>query len=75
MADKIDDGGPAYPHTNPDYDGNWDKEPQRGGMSLRDWFAGQVISNMDFRGETPERAADWSYSVADAMLSARNGEK
>lgn len=43
MSDEIKDGGPAFPHNNPNYDGNWDKEPQRAGMSLRDWFAGQVI--------------------------------
>ena len=80
---KIEDGGPAFPGTIvkhmahellPDGTGFGRAFPvlrDETGMSLRDWFAGQVLSNMDFRGETPARAADWSYSVADAMLAAR----
>jgi hypothetical protein len=36
---EIDDGGAAFPHLNPDFDGNWNNNPQRGGMTLRDYFA------------------------------------
>lgn len=44
MSTPINTGGPAFPHVNPNYDGLWDKEPQRGGMTMRDWFAGQAIA-------------------------------
>lgn len=41
---KIDDGGPAYPHTNPNWNVNGDRRPEIPGMSLRDWFAGQALA-------------------------------
>lgn len=64
---EIDNGGNAFP-TEGGSDSGLYPDP---GMSLRDYFAGQFISNMDFRGETPARAAEWSYAVADAMIVAR----
>jgi hypothetical protein len=54
------------------------------GMTLRDWFAGQVLVGImetcknDTRneGETHEQMfARKSYQVADAMLEARKGIK
>lgn len=72
-AVERQDGGPAFPHVNPNYDGNWNKEPQRGGMTLRDWFAGQAISAIireNPYAETKALARD-AYRVADAMLAAR----
>jgi hypothetical protein len=83
MTDEVKDGGAAFPHLNPNYDGNWDKEPQRGGMSLRDWFASQVVGHVimatksDTRenGETHEQMfARRAYAIADALLSARKGQ-
>ncbi len=68
------DGGPAFPHVNPNYDGNWDMNPQRGGMSLRDWFAGQAMQGMLAGGvkpDSPEDLAMGAYMAADAMLSER----
>jgi hypothetical protein len=72
----LDDGGPAFPT-----DDLWDKErvAVREGMSLRDWFAGQVLGgNWIGRGQadieldgTPERMAQNAYRIADAMLEAR----
>lgn len=47
-----------------------------GGMTLRDYFAGQALaglcSTLNF-GSAPsdERLAQWSYDLADAMLEAR----
>ena len=49
------------------------------GMSLRDWFAGQaagVVLQRAFgadikAAEIPQFVAELSYSLADAMLSAR----
>ena len=45
------------------------------GMSLRDYFAGQALGNLDSRG-IEESAAKWCYEMADAMLKERekNGE-
>ena len=66
------DGGPAFPNT--DYNGvtiwEW--------MSLRDYFAGQFLSNESYsclNFDLPDRAlklAVWAYEIADAMLEARN---
>lgn len=67
MSKYIPTGGPAFPVECNIVNGFRDDS----GMTLRDWFAGQVLSNMDFRGETPSRAADWAYSVADAMLAEK----
>lgn len=72
----VEDGGPAFPvHPHIEED-----EPHAG-MSLRDWFAGQVLAGfmsakpMHFN---PKDDAAYSYRVADAMLKARattNGSK
>lgn len=42
------------------------------GMSLRDWFAGQAISNPKFLELKPEAAAAYAYWYADAMLAERS---
>lgn len=69
---NLKDGGPAFPHLNPNFDGNWDREPQRGGMSLRDWFAGQALTISGDR--TTATIAQNAFKVADAMLKAREQE-
>lgn len=83
MNTTLDDGGPAFPHANPNYDGNWDKRGQIDGMSLRDWFAGMalqgVMVNAQGLGEMdPEKRARLLkqvacllYETSDAMLAAR----
>lgn len=78
MSAPGKDGGPAFPHVNPNYDGNWDKEPQRAGMSIRDWFAGQALAGLstatDADGQwqsDPSGLAKESYAIADAMLKER----
>lgn len=40
------------------------------GMTLRDWFAGQVISTFN-NGTGAERIANYAYKIADAMLKER----
>jgi hypothetical protein len=71
---KINDGGTAFPVIPPvDETGRTAvgypyPDP---GMSLRDWFAGQALHIPELRGETPQRVADWAYSLADAMLAER----
>lgn len=79
IMNKLNDGGPAFPHANTRNDG----------MTLRDYFAakamhvfidrlynltkdGMMISN----GDTgiAEVAAYKAYAMADAMIKARSGE-
>ena len=54
--------------------------PRADGMSLRDYFAGQVLAGLvaypgrEGEDNKPEHFARWSYAVADAMLIARGEE-
>lgn len=85
MADKIEDGGPAFPTIHGYVDSGSLKKKSEG-LSLRDWFAGQALNacctlafgNIDQGsaiGLLPEEwAARIAYSVADNMLLAREGE-
>jgi hypothetical protein len=72
MDDRTD-GGAAFPHAiaiapsgdvyGSDYFG--------GGMSLRDYFAGQALAGTGWSvGNAVECARD-AYAIADAMLTAR----
>ena len=60
---SIKTGGPAFPCKA--YSGLMQE-----GMTLRDYFAAQVLSNGNSCG-SPAQAAKWAYEVADAMLAAR----
>ena len=69
------DGGPAFPVP--------DDASDMPGMSLRDWFAGQVLGGViaatksDTRepNETHEQMfARRAYALADALLAARKQE-
>lgn len=85
-AETIKDGGHAFPpgiavdHAGDTYHGPY-------GMSLRDWFAGQIINGivsnreqwlayMADRGAIPAETyvAEVSYDLADAMLKAREAQ-
>ena len=71
MSCKIDDGGPAFPAT--------DANHEFAGMSLRDWFAGQVLASgfldrQRDRGNQQlsiQERAKKAYLLADAMLAER----
>lgn len=74
---KIKDGGAAFPHMMAE--GHRD---YAGGMSLRDWLAGQAIGSvirqcaqdlsMQSASTVPEEYfARKAYAIADAMLIAR----
>lgn len=69
---KIDDGGTAFPVVS-------DIFGHHSGMSLRDWFAGQVVSGMVAGGRgldiSVEQFAKSSYAIADAMIAERNKEQ
>jgi hypothetical protein len=63
MSDRKD-GGPAFP-----YSGMWAGY----GMSLRDYFAAQVLCGWFYRHDMSDAkfAAATAYAIADAMLEAR----
>ena len=76
MADATKNGGPAFPTT-----------PKgevvggvSGGISVRDWFAGQATEeDVAFWMETIEQRGEMAtremakYAYADAMLAEREG--
>jgi hypothetical protein len=74
MEDKVKDGGAAFPSSFR-YDLEDWADP---GMSLRDWFAGQALTGLCANvawnglgaGGINVLAID-AYSIADAMLAAR----
>ena len=70
MSKKKEDGGPAFPH-----------QPigeEFTGMTLRDWFAGQVLAGLMARTGPDDdflfrsgTAALRAYIIADAMIAER----
>lgn len=69
MTDPKDNGGPAFPQMDPN-----SLYFNATGMTLRDYFAGQVIASV--KGWHPadrqgKGAAQIAYEIADAMLEAR----
>lgn len=78
-ADSIEDGGTAFPGETVERFGmHATKRVVHGGMTLRDWFAGQalagIIAHADkFGALAPTIAAEAAYEAADAMLAARKG--
>lgn len=77
------DGGPAFPR-NALSGGDHGYPVQSDGMSLRDWFAGQALAGLIASGRSAydlldgdyqaAYAAYRAYTVADAMLAAREKE-
>lgn len=73
---SINDGGPAFPRTG-EVVGICGESRDVPGMSLRDYFAGQVVAAVVVHGAElasgdPEQWAADAYIIADAMLKARN---
>ena len=85
MSAPINDGGPAFPA--PMFTRQADGQPMcpqefgLGGMTLRDWFAGQALQsylagrNSDARDSNAVAVAVACYKYADAMLAAREPEE
>ena len=79
MTETPHDGGPAFPQSDLSGYGIGPAERSNGGMTLRDWFAGQAImglcadpsNHVLFRSE--DEAAESAYAIADAMIAARGG--
>ncbi len=79
---ERDDGGPAFPWVSmgvPGQPPQFRQQITSGGMSLRDWFAGQVIAAcIDMLDGEEMGRKEWvsavsiaAYRIADAMLIAR----
>ena len=83
----IRDGGPAFPrpHSTAEWGEYIDEDrPAQPGMSLRDYFAGQVLAGIvdlevgrlladderDAR-EVVESITEWAWMLADSMIEAR----
>ena len=75
-----DTGGPAFPKKKfaplPGGGGHW---TVTGGMTLRDWFAGQALVGMLASAPVADRSkpkhrgwAENAYLFADAMLAERS---
>ena len=78
---KVNDGGAAFPMQQLVEMG--DEYPcaqlvTEGGMSLRDWFAGQLMTGWMQREDndlfTPSMLAAQAYEHADAMIEAREAQ-
>jgi hypothetical protein len=77
MADPNSDGGPAFPRmVRRDVmteDGYRERIEPEDGMSLRDYFAGQTLTQLFpfYVTVDPAGMARDAYAVADAMLAER----
>ncbi len=70
-----DTGGQAFPHSEQFNIGNGVYETRiKGGMTLRDYFAGQVLRDyfLTDNSVTSEQIAEECYQIADAMLKERS---
>lgn len=67
MSVEINDGGRAFP--NPE---------SGGGMTLRDYFAGQAMNSIMVEADS-SNVGKWvgeeAYKIADAMIAARGKPK
>lgn len=79
MSAQINDGGPAFPIADTVHS-NGQVQYGTNGMSLRDYFAGQVLAGIsanpreDYSETTREDKAVESYRQADAMIAARESK-
>ena len=79
MSNTINNGGPAFPvpfSIDPENGGPVFAELYgNGGMTLRDYFAAKAMQGYlthEQAANSPEDVvASWAYSMADAMLRAR----
>ena len=69
----IDDGGSAFPIVATETNEHGIVFPFiTPGLSMRDWFAGQALSNQYAQHDgDPNKVAEWAYHIADAMIAAR----
>jgi hypothetical protein len=75
----VNDGGPAFPYVQmSEATGQPINGCFNGGMSLRDWFAGQALAywikhqlENDCYQKNEPLAERWAYDTADKMLAER----
>lgn len=68
------DGGPAFPvmQAAAGFGGELSEiTVKAGGLSLRDYFAAQVLADASKRYGHAHSAAEFAYRLADAMLAER----
>ena len=66
MSGDTKDGGSAFPIETT-------ATPYASGMSLRDWFAGQALTNpYTAHDGDADKVAEWAYQVADAMIFVKS---
>lgn len=70
------DGGPAFPQISYQRVGDMEIGETDGGMTLRDYFAGQALAGFCATGlkagNGPAGFASTAYEMADAMLRERD---
>jgi hypothetical protein len=77
MSAPINDGGPAFHSITVKKGDNYNAATlvHHRGMALRDWFAGQAIigmlSNVSVDAPNDATLSKFAYSLADAMIAAR----
>lgn len=72
MKDK-DTGGPAFPHLRRNINGDTFEPISEGGMTLRDYFAGQALAGLIVNNSNATRQiVTEAWEFADAMLKARS---
>ena len=81
MKTPSNDGGAAFPNEQWLWDNRKGSYVVRsvGGMTLRDYFAGQALAGLCVRAEDDGRITEWRFhdianvalKAADAMLAAR----
>jgi len=67
-------GGPAFPQTQGE-NNDWPGHYGLGGMTLRDWFAGQALAGVCAGPEFNGDIAALCYEMADAMLTERESRR
>ena len=85
MTTQKQDGGPAFPvpvigDPKNYYPMDTNLPVTQTGLTMRDWFAGKALNVVllepgqygNAANGNPERAADWAYQFADAMIAERN---
>lgn len=73
MTDKPKDGGPAFPHLREYVAKDTYKIISDGGMSLRDYFAGQAVAGLSADPNYDQYYKDFgknAYEIADALIAA-----
>ncbi len=76
--EKIEDGGTAFPYVAADRSGYFGGKVSADncGMSLRDWFAGQVLGHLAAQPDgSRRRDCKTAYEYADMMIEERAKKK